>query len=169
MSSSTPSQAYLNPKNVDLKTAAPGISDTLYAQLTSPTTPWQQDQNYLPALSEAGVPIAQRVFGVGHYLRPCMVEFIGCTNVLMENYSTNNTPFWQHHPTDCKNVVIRGVTTNSIGPNNDGFDPDACNNVLCDNVDVQHRRRLHRDQVGQGSGYAIRSRAESRDPELHDE
>jgi polygalacturonase len=134
VSSSTPSQVYRNPNNVDLRTAAPGISDTLYAQLTSPTTPWQQDQNYLPALSEAGVPIAKRIFGIGHYLRPCMVEFIGCTNVLMENYCTNNTPFWQHHPTACKNVVIRGVTTNSIGPNNDGFDPDACNNVLCDNV-----------------------------------
>jgi polygalacturonase len=132
--STTPSQVYLNPNNVDLRTAAPGISDALYAQLTSPTTPWQEDANYLPALSEAGVPIAQRIFGVGHYLRPCMVEFLGCTNVLMENYTTNNTPFWQHHPTDCKNVVIRGVTTNSIGPNNDGFDPDACDNVLCDNV-----------------------------------
>ncbi|WP_414696392.1 glycoside hydrolase family 28 protein [Paraburkholderia sp.] len=134
VNSSTPSQVYLNPNNVDLRTAAPGISDTLYAQLTSPTTPWQEDQNYLPALSEAGVPVAKRIFGVGHYLRPCMVEFIGCTNVLMENYATNNTPFWQHHPTDCRNVVIRGVTTNSIGPNNDGFDPDACDTVLCDGV-----------------------------------
>lgn len=131
---STPSQAYANPNNVDLKTAVPGISDTLYAQLTNPATPWQQDQNYLPALSEAGVAIEKRIFGVGHYLRPCMVEFIGCTNVLMESYRTNNTPFWQHHPTDCTNVVIRSVTTDSIGPNNDGFDPDACNNVLCENV-----------------------------------
>lgn len=132
--SSTPSQAYANPNNVDLKTVAPGISDSLYALLTSPTTPWQQDQNYLPALSEAGVPVAKRIFGLGHYLRPCMVEFIGCTNVLMENYHTNNTPFWQHHPTDCTNVVIRGVMADSIGPNNDGFDPDACSNVLCDTV-----------------------------------
>ncbi|WP_175773383.1 glycoside hydrolase family 28 protein [Paraburkholderia phenazinium] len=132
--SSTPSQAYANPNNVDLQTIAPNISATLYAQLTSPTTPWQQDQNYLPALSEAGVPVAQRIFGLGHYLRPCMVEFIGCTDVLMENYHTNNTPFWQHHPTDCSNVVIRGVFADSIGPNNDGFDPDACNNVLCDTV-----------------------------------
>ena len=132
--SSTPSQAYSNPNNVDLRTAAPGISDALYAQLTDPATPWQQDQNYLPALSEAGVPIEKRIFGIGHYLRPCMVEFIGCTNVLMESYRTNNTPFWQHHPTDCTNVVIRSVTVDSIGPNNDGFDPDACDMVLCDSV-----------------------------------
>lgn len=130
----TPSQASTNASNVDLKTAVPGISDALYTLLTNPVTPWQQDQNYLPALSEAGVPIEQRIFGEGHYLRPCMVEFLGCTNVLMEGYQTQNTPFWQHHPTDCTNVVIRKVTVNSIGPNNDGFDPDACDNVLCEDV-----------------------------------
>ncbi|MGU7769984.1 glycoside hydrolase family 28 protein [Burkholderia sp. MR1-5-21] len=131
-SASVPSQAFPNPNNVDLRIVAPAISDALYALLTSPVTPWQQDQNYLPALSEAGVPVDRRIFGLGHYLRPCMVEFIGCTNVLMENYQTQNTPFWQHHPTACRNVVIRGVTTNSIGPNNDGFDPDACVDVLCE-------------------------------------
>jgi polygalacturonase len=95
---------------------------------------WNQDQNYLPALSELGVPVLNRVFGLGHFLRPCMVEFIGCTNVLLQNYHTQNTPFWQHHPTDCTNVVIDGVFADSIGPNNDGFDPDACNYVLVQNV-----------------------------------
>ncbi|KVK75920.1 endopolygalacturonase [Burkholderia cepacia] len=134
VNASTPSQAYANPGNIDLKLAVPGMSDALYAKLTNPATPWQQDQNYLPALSEAGVAVEARIFGLGHYLRPCMVEFIGCTNVLMENYRTENTPFWQHHPTNCKNVVIRGVTVDSIGPNNDGFDPDACDMVLCENV-----------------------------------
>ncbi|MGA3946994.1 glycoside hydrolase family 28 protein [Ralstonia nicotianae] len=134
VNASTPSQAYSNPNNVDLRTAAPGIADDLYARLTDPTTPWQQDQNYLSALSEAGVAVAQRIFGKGHYLRPCMVEFIGCTNVLMEAYRTHATPCWQHHPTDCANVVIRGVTVDSIGPNNDGFDPDACSNVLCEDM-----------------------------------
>ena len=129
---SVPSQAYANPNNADLRIVAPGISDALYALLTSPVTPWQQDQNYLPALSEAGVPIEKRIFGLGHYLRPCMVEFIGCKDVLMADYQTQNTPFWQHHPTACTNVVFRGVTTNSIGPNNDGFDPDACTNVLAE-------------------------------------
>jgi polygalacturonase len=135
VNASTPSQAWANPANVDLKTKAPGISDALYALLTNPVTPWQQDQNYLPCLSEAGVPIEQRVFGLGHYLRPCMVTFLDCTDVLMENYQTQNTPFWQHHPVHCRDVVIRGVKVDSYGPNNDGFDPDACDNVLCENVE----------------------------------
>jgi polygalacturonase len=134
VSSTVPSQATNNPNNVDLQVKVPGISSALYALLTNPATPWQQDQNYLPALSEAGVPIEQRIFGIGHYLRPCMVEFMSCTNVLMENYQLNNTPFWQHHPTGCTNVVIRGVLVDSIGPNNDGFDPDACSSVLCEDM-----------------------------------
>lgn len=115
------------------QTDAAGAFDSSYsldALLTNPATPRQQDQNYLPALSEAGVPVAKRIFGLGYYLRPCMVEFIGCTNVLMENYHTNNTPFWRHHP----NIVTRGVMADSIGPNNDGFDSNACSNVLCDTV-----------------------------------
>lgn len=131
----TPSAASTNKLNVDLRTKVPGIPDALYALLTDPVTPWQQDQNYLPCLSEAGVPIEQRVFGKGHYLRPCMVVFVNCTNVLMENYQTNNTPFWQHNPVNCRNVVIRGVLADSTGLNNDGFDPDACDNVLCENVE----------------------------------
>ncbi|MCS4511168.1 glycoside hydrolase family 28 protein [Xylophilus ampelinus] len=131
----TPSAASNNPLNIDLRTKVPGISDTLYQQLTDPVTPWQQDQNYLPCLSEAGVSIEQRIFGLGHYLRPNMVTFIGCTDVLMENYQTRNTPCWQHHPVACRNVVIRGVLVDSTGLNNDGFDPDACDMVLCENVE----------------------------------
>ncbi|MCX7258073.1 MAG: glycoside hydrolase family 28 protein [Polaromonas sp.] len=132
--STTPSCAWPNPLNVDLKVKAPGVSDALYTLLIKPITPWQQDQNYLPALSEMGVPVSERIFGLGHYLRPCMVEFIGCTNVLMENYQTRNTPFWQHHPVGCKNVVIRNVLVESVGPNNDGFDPDGCDTVLCEKM-----------------------------------
>ncbi|HXZ09054.1 MAG TPA: glycosyl hydrolase family 28 protein, partial [Paraburkholderia sp.] len=112
------------------------VTTTLLTELATTSAKYgpYQDQNYLPALSELGVPVVDRVFGTGHFLRPCMIEFIGCTNVLMENYHTQNTPFWQHHPTDCTNVVISGVFADSIGPNNDGFDPDACNYVLVQNV-----------------------------------
>jgi polygalacturonase len=130
----TPSQASTNPNNRDLREVVPDLPAALYARLTDPQTPWQQDQNYLPALSEAGVPLERRAFGLGHYLRPCMIELVGCTDVLLEGYRTQNTPFWQHHPVGCTNVVIRDVSADSIGPNNDGFDPDSCRNVLCEGV-----------------------------------
>jgi polygalacturonase len=130
----TPSQAAVNPNNRDLRELLPDLPPELYRQLADPQTPWQRDENYLPALSEAGVPVERRIFGLGHYLRPCLIEFLGCTDVLLESYCTQNTPFWQHHPTGCTNVAVRGVTADSIGPNNDGFDPDSCRNVLCESV-----------------------------------
>ncbi|MCX4143065.1 glycoside hydrolase family 28 protein [Paraburkholderia sp. SEWSISQ10-3 4] len=129
---SLPAAQVTNPQANVSFTNQDGTTTTLMNLLT--VSGWNQDQNYLPALSELGVPVVNRVFGLGHFLRPCMVEFIGCTNVLLQNYHTQNTPFWQHHPTDCTNVVIDGVFADSIGPNNDGFDPDACNNVLVQNV-----------------------------------
>jgi polygalacturonase len=93
---------------------------------------WRGDQRYLPALSEAGVPVERRVFGIGHYLRPCMVEFIGCTDVLLQGYQLVDSPFWQHHPVASKRVQIRKVRMESMGPNNDGFDPESCDTVLVD-------------------------------------
>jgi polygalacturonase len=130
---SLPASQITNPQaNVQFTTQT-GATTSLMALLDAGTS-WAQDQNYLPALSELGVPVVNRVFGMGHFLRPCMIEFISCTNVMLQNYHTQNTPFWQHHPVDCTYVVINGVFADSIGPNNDGFDPDACNHVLVENV-----------------------------------
>ena len=145
-SATTPGEGYANTANLDLATAftmtqAPniwtnGATNWLYTLLGTSTAggSWSQDSKYLPALAEAGVEPFNRIFGLGHYLPPPMIQFIGCRNVLMENYTTQCTPFWQHNPVNCTNVVVRGVFADSIGPNNDGFDPDACTNVLIDTV-----------------------------------
>jgi polygalacturonase len=50
--------------------------------------------------------------------------------VLIENVTLNRSPFWQMHPLLCKSVIIRGVTASSLGPNNDGCDPESCTDVL---------------------------------------
>ena len=121
----------VNPRNADsMAAAAPGIDAATAALIQGEGTRWRTDSRYLPALSEAGVPVAKRVFGIGHYLRPCMIEFIGCTNVLLDGYQVNGAPFWLHHPVNCRNVHIRGVNLDSMGPNSDGFDPEACDGVL---------------------------------------
>lgn len=93
---------------------------------------WRTDSRYLPALSEAGVPVARRVFGIGHFLRPCMIQIIGCSNVRLEGYQVNGAPFWLHHPVNSRNVHIRKVNMESLGPNSDGFDPEACDGVFID-------------------------------------
>ena len=41
-----------------------------------------------------------------------------------------NAPFWLINPVLCRNVTVRGVTCESLGPNSDGCDPESCNGVL---------------------------------------
>jgi len=120
-----------NPRNpTSLAQVAPGLSEEKRRLIQGEGETWRSDEAYLPALSEAGVPLAKRVFGVGHYLRPTMIHLIGCTNVLLQGYQVTHTPFWQHHPVACRNLTIRNVYCNSLGPNSDGFDPEACDMVL---------------------------------------
>lgn len=121
-----------NPNNALLSTAAPWLTDEERKHIEGEGKKWSHDEQYLPALSEANVPLHQRVFGKGHYLRPPMIHLIGCTNVLLEGYHVINTPFWQHHPVHCRNLVIRKVHAESLGPNSDGFDPEGCDHVLVD-------------------------------------
>ncbi|MFZ6654459.1 glycoside hydrolase family 28 protein [Undibacterium sp. TJN19] len=115
---------------VSLEKLAPHLDEKQRLHIQGEGDRWRADANYLPALSEAGVVTGKRIFGMGHFLRPPMIQFIGCTNVLMQGYQVNNTPFWQHHPVHCRNVVIRNVYAKSHGPNSDGFDPEACDHVL---------------------------------------
>jgi polygalacturonase len=130
----TRNQRLANPLNpASLAAAVPGLSAEQEALITTGgKEDWRGDARYLPALSEAGVPVARRAFGIGHYLRPCMVEFIGCTDVLLQGYQLVDSPFWQHHPVASKRVQIRKVRMESMGPNNDGFDPESCDTVLVD-------------------------------------
>ena len=83
-------------------------------------------------MAERRVPVEQRVFGEGDYLRPNFIQPYRCRNVLIENVTIANSPMWEINPTLCQNVTIRGVKITSHGPNNDGVDPDSCRDVLID-------------------------------------
>ncbi|MBR7799525.1 glycoside hydrolase family 28 protein [Undibacterium sp. FT137W] len=91
---------------------------------------WRADAAYLPALSEAGIPLPKRVFGQGHFLRPPLIQLIGCDKVLLRGYQAKDSPFWVHHPVNCRDLKLEKVLANSHGPNSDGFDPEACEYVL---------------------------------------
>jgi polygalacturonase len=63
------------------------------------------------------------------YLRPSLVQFNGCTNVLVEGVTLTESPMWLLHPLYSDNVTVRGVTFLSTGPNGDGIDVDSCRDV----------------------------------------
>jgi len=88
------------------------------------------DRNALFKQNDEGVPVAQRVYGAGHFLRPTFVEPYRCKNILIEGITIRNAPFWVLHPTLSTNVTIRRVTVIGHGPNTDGCDPESCHDVL---------------------------------------
>ncbi|HMF98010.1 MAG TPA: glycosyl hydrolase family 28 protein [Vicinamibacterales bacterium] len=81
-------------------------------------------------IAARGVPPAERRFGDGSFLRPNFVQTYRCRNVLIDGVTVVNSPMWELHPVLCENVVVRGVTIRSHGPNNDGCDPESCRDVL---------------------------------------
>lgn len=92
-----------------------------------------KDRNHLFSMGEQGVPVEQRVFGVGHYLRPQFIQPYQCKNVLIEGLTLLNSPMWQVTPAMCTNVIVRNLTIDSSGPNTDGCDPESCGDVLIEN------------------------------------
>tara|TARA_R110000868_G_scaffold204668_2_gene452775 strand:+ start:618 stop:2069 length:1452 start_codon:yes stop_codon:yes gene_type:complete len=84
-------------------------------------------------MSENGVPVEERIFGIGEFLRPTFIEPFECENVLIKGVKIINAPFWIIHPLKSKNVTIDGVTIESHGPNNDGCDPEYSKNVIIKN------------------------------------
>jgi polygalacturonase len=92
------------------------------------------DRDRLFAQAEAGVPVAERIYGACHYLRPQFVQPYRCTNVLVEGVTITNAPMWVIHPVLSRNVIVRGVTVASRGPNNDGCDPESSTDVLIEDA-----------------------------------
>jgi len=67
------------------------------------------------------------------HFRPQFIQFNRCENVLMDGISVTNSPFWTIHPYLSNNVVIRNIKIFAHGHNNDGVDPEMCQNVLIEN------------------------------------
>jgi polygalacturonase len=84
----------------------------------------------LVKMASDGVPVEKRVFGEGSMLRPQFVQPYRCENVLIEGITIHNSPMWELHPVLSKNVTVRGVKIASLGPNNDGCDPECSKDVL---------------------------------------
>jgi polygalacturonase len=93
------------------------------------------DRDLLVQMAEEGVPVAKRVFGPGHWLRPNFIQPYRCKNVLIEGVTLLHSPMWQVNPVLCKNVTVRRLKINADGPNTDGCDPECCSDVLIEDCE----------------------------------
>lgn len=69
---------------------------------------------------------------VKRFLRPVMVNFVKCKNVLLQGVIFQNSPAWNLHPLMCENVIIENVLARnpSYAQNGDALDLESCKNAL---------------------------------------
>ena len=91
------------------------------------------DMHALRKMGFDSVPVEQRVFGEGHYLRPPLIQFFHAKRVLLEGYTAKNSPFWVNHLVYTSHAVVRDVKVESHLYNNDGLDIESSEFVLAEN------------------------------------
>lgn len=76
------------------------------------------------------VSVEERQMTIEDGLRPQLINIYKCNNVIIQDVTLRNSPFWVIHPLMVNGLVVRNVTIDSHGPNSDGCDPESCKNVL---------------------------------------
>ena len=115
------------------------------------------EKDRLRQMGNDTIPEEQRVFGNGfldlngdgqddgfgdgqpHYLRPTLIELFECKNILLEDFTIKESPFWTVHPVFSKNITIRRLKVSGSVLNDDGVDPDSCEDVLIEGCEIQTR------------------------------
>lgn len=66
------------------------------------------------------------------YLRPVLLNFTKCKNVLIDGPTFQNSPAWGLHPWLCENVLIQNVSVRNpwFSQNGDGIDIDSCKYIV---------------------------------------
>lgn len=122
------------------------------------------DMQRLRRMGFSGVPLAERVFGAGTFLRPPLVQLVRARRALLEGYTAINSPFWVNHLVYSEHVTVRGIRVESHFPNNDGVDVDSSRYVLVegstfrtgdDAVVIKSGRDLDGRTVGKPSEYVV--------------
>jgi polygalacturonase len=90
---------------------------------------------WLYNMAQENVPVEKRqMVNDSAHLRPQFIQINRCENVLLENFSILNSPFWTVHIYLSKSIVVRGLYIKANGRNNDGIDPEMTQNILIENV-----------------------------------
>ena len=86
------------------------------------------------------VPVEERVYDRPEQgVRPRMLQFVECENVLIEEVTLTNSPSWTVHPAWCKNITVRNISVKNPldSPNTDGVNLESCKRGLVEGVQVE--------------------------------
>lgn len=90
---------------------------------------WQKVSARIQQGGEGGQVTREDFVVAAGFVRPSLVVPYECKNILIENVTITNSPMWLLHTIYSENIVVRGVSFVSHGPNGDGYDLDSCRNV----------------------------------------
>ena len=119
------------------------VTESEWVKLTSnggiiDKSTWYPSEKFLKGekMSKTNVPNGnmndQQWEDIKDFLRPVMISFIGCKNLMLQGVLFENSPNWNIHPLLCENVIIDGVFVKNpdYAQNGDGIDLESCKNAL---------------------------------------
>ena len=116
------------------------------------------DKQLSRRMNNENTPLNERVFGEGHYLRPHLIQFYECENILVEGIKITDAPFWCLHTVYSKNITIRKVRYDAQNANNDGIDPESSENILIEDIEFNN----HDDNIAIKAGRDLEARTLAR-------
>ena len=69
----------------------------------------------------------------GANVRPHLMQFNRCRDVLLDGFRIRESPFWTIHLYHSENCIVRNLDSRAHGHNNDGVDIEMTRNVLVEN------------------------------------
>ncbi|WP_051250450.1 glycosyl hydrolase family 28 protein [Paenibacillus harenae] len=93
-----------------------------------PSEAAMQGSAIVDRLNREGVKDVSAFMPARDYLRPNLLSFRRCRNILLDGPTFQNSPAWCLHPWASKHVTIRNVTVRNpwYSQNGDGLDLDSC-------------------------------------------
>jgi len=98
-----------------------------------------EGEDYIKTLKKKGGELTEKDFlPARDFLRPKMIVFDNCKNVLYDGVTFRNSPMFVVNPQHCINLTIRNVHVFNEwwAQNGDGMDISACNGVVIYNTSV---------------------------------
>lgn len=112
-----------------------GNAMTTFATWKKNQRPAQQRSRQM---NHDGIPVAERRFGEGDYLRPHLMQLYNCSGITLEGVKIINSPFWCIHLLCSDNIILRGLRYDAKLINNDGIDPECSRNILIEDIDFDN-------------------------------
>lgn len=113
---------------------------TLSPDMTTWKTWFSRPKPHMQALAQLydwgsfDKPVSERMMARGeNHLRPHLIHFNQCKNVLLEGFKIRQSPFWTIHIYRCTNGIARNLDVYAHGHNNDGIDLEMTKNFLVEN------------------------------------